>query len=111
MKETKSLILNRNLQLWKYSPSFSRLLLLANKENTNKDRVALVFQGTKEINLPTYFYCANIEWTEPNSGETKFQLISGNNTYSLIALRMDSSRDTLDYDAPVPLFEEFFDLN
>ena len=107
----KLLILNRNLQLWKYSPSFSRLLLLANKENTHEDRVALVFQGTKEIHLPTYFFCRSIEAIETNSKETSFELISTNKTYTLSALRMDHSKDALDFEAPIPLYDEFFKLN
>ena len=103
----KSLKLNRHLQVWRYSPSFSRLLLLANKENKHSDRVALVFQGTKEMHLPTYFYCKRIEWMEPNSDGTSFKLTSDDNTYSLNALRMEYSTDTLDYSDAVPLFDDF----
>jgi hypothetical protein len=106
----KLLDLNRNLQLWRYSPSFSRLLLLANKENIHEDRVALVFQGTQEIHLPTYFFCKSIEAVKTQSDETRFRLLSTKETYLLTALRMDHSKDALDYDAPIPLFDEFFDL-
>ncbi len=102
------MIIERNLQLWRYSPSFSRLLLLANKENVHEDRLAIVFQGTEQIQLPTYFFCKTIGVQQTDSEKKKFVLISSDASYEITALRIDLSRDKLDFDAPIPLFDDFF---
>ncbi len=107
----KPLVLNRNIQLWSYSPSFSRLLLLANKENYHADRIALVFQGTRLVQLPTHFYCHKVEAIKTNSEEINFQLVSTETTYSVIALRMDHTKDDFDFDEPIALYNNFFKTN
>ena len=105
----KSLTLNRNLQIWRYSPSFSRLLLVANKEDAHKGRVAIVLQGTKTINLPTYFHCNYISREETKTEETEFHFHSNDEVYIVKALRLDYSKDELEFDNPIPLFDNFFD--
>lgn len=103
----KRLPLNRELQIWAYRPSFSRLLLLGNKWSKHETRIAVMLQATDRINLPTFFHCDAIEWQEHESDKV-FNFLSGADKWSVKACAIFWEEDELDYSDPVPLFDRGF---
>jgi len=105
----KKVKVNRTLQLWIYSPSLSRMLLVANKASEYSNRKILLFQGVENICIRTAFYCSKITWDDTKENKT-FLLHSNEKKFTVNALLLLTDEDNLEYDAPIPLYDDMFKI-
>ncbi len=97
---------NRTIQIWKYTPSFTTLLLLANKRNKHKTRKIFVFYSVDHINMPPYFHCTKIIWDE-NQEDKIFHFYSDDgNIHTIAASTLATDEDKLEFDAPIKIYEQ-----
>lgn len=95
--------------MWRYSPSHSTLLLLANKDDTHATRRAYVFKGVESIDIPTNFYCSQISWDK--DAESKiFNFHAQDAVHSLVGFAIITDEDELDHYEPVSIYDDLFKL-
>ena len=102
---TRRLLLDRNLQFWKYSVTHSQVVLLGQKDMNNSTRVVLLFKAVEYISIPTLFFCKEVAWNDREE-EKEVEFLTNTGKYVIRCDYVWFDEDELEFNDDSPLIDK-----